>query len=232
MSDAEVLATAGGESKNGEEIIRGLPPWMAKDPGSGNYKLLDVVGRLADRIDGDINDVDNATNVQTAESVPQLERLAALVDLPPKEGESLEKYRTRTTAEFQKITSEGTISNIIGNTSILLDIDPEKIGYEKPSENGAVILDIPENAVQESPTTGDEIATFISSQAAAGFRIQARKRGTFEFLAESAYSGPYDSANGGYDSSQLESDASVGYDGLDADGNPKGNGGTYAGLIN
>lgn len=231
MSNAELLATEGGESKNGKRIIRGLPPWMATSPNSGNFKLLDVVGRAIDRMDGEVLDLDHATTVQEAESSEQLEGLAMLVDLPHDSGESLERYRDRTISEFQMFTGEGTLSEIMSNMAMLLDIDVTQIDYVDSGENGLISLRIPKNALDESSFDGSEIANRISRQAAAGYRVNTLVRGTFTYLSESSYSGPYEDANGGYDETQLNSDSSIGYDGLDANGDPKGNGGTYAGLI-
>lgn len=230
MSEGQLVAS-GDESEYGAEIIDKLPTYMARHPGSGNFKLLDVVGQLFDRTEADIKELDNATSVQEADSVEQLENLSQLVNLNPKDGTTLGKYRDRSIAEFQMMTSEGTAEDILGAASTILNIDIKRIDYRKLDENGAVNLMLPSSALDSSELADEEIAEIISKQAAAGFRIQATRRGTFTYLPESAYSGPYDDANGGYDETQLDSDPEKGYDGLDADGNPKDNGGTYAGLI-
>lgn len=232
MSDGEVLVSEGGESKNGQDLIDQLPPWMPKDESTGNFKLFDVVGRAVDRLDGDLADLDNATTVQHAETVAQLERLAKLVSLPPKDGESKEKYRARTIAEFQTLTSEGTAEDIINNSATVLDTSSSNIAYSKLDENGVVNLGVPADAINESALTGQEFKNIITKQAAAGFRIEATLRGTYTYLPESAYSGPYDSANGGYDSTALDSDPDKGHTSdSDGDGVPDDGGGTYAGLI-
>jgi hypothetical protein len=73
--------------------------------------------------------------------------------------------------------------------------------------------------------------SILDKQSAAGFRIDIRSRGTFTYIGDDEYTGAYDSSNGGYDPTELSSDATKGYDGLDSNGNPKDNGGTYAGLL-
>ena len=218
MSDGEVLVSGGEASDNGEFILRRLPPWMPRDPSTGNFKLLDTVGRAIDRLDDDITDLDAATAVQHAESVAQLEELARLVELPPQQNEGREKYRTRLIAEFQTMTTEGTPADVIENTATLLDIDSEKITYSKLDENGAVSLDIPGDALDSLGLSDSEFIDIIGKHAAAGFRIEATISGTFTYLDETK-------------DPSTDSNPDYGYDGLDADGNPKGNGGTYAGLI-
>lgn len=231
MSDAEIVASAGLKSENGVYILRRLPPWMPTGPDTGNFKLLDAVGRAIDRLDGDITEIDRANTVQHAETVAQLVNLAKLIDLPPEENEPIEKYRRRTIAEFQTTTTETTIADLIGNTATLLDLAPEEIGYSRPSENGVVRLQLPQDSPESVSLSETEFIEIAEKHVAAGFRLEVLRDGTFTYVAESAYSGPYDAANGGYDSTKLDSDSTIGYDGLDANGNPKGNGGTYAGFI-
>lgn len=231
MANAEIIATEGTRSQSGEYLIRRLPPWMPRYPGSGNFKLLDVTGHGIDRVENDLADLDTASSVHTADTIPQLSQLAKLVDLPPRENEPVEKYRTRVIAEFQTMTTEGTPQDVIENTATLLDVDPTKIGYEELDENGVVSIHVPGKALDNLNLSDDEFIAIVGKHVAAGYRIQATISGTFTFLAEADYTGPYDSVNGGYDPASLTSDPALGHDGLDANGDPKGNGGTYAGVI-
>lgn len=218
MSDAEVLVSDGAESNAGTYIFRRLPSWMPTADHTGNFKLLDVVARAIDRLDGDIQDVDNAVTVQHAESIPQLEQLAKLVALPPNEGEPREKYRSRVIADFQTLTSEGTPTDLIENAATILDVNPTSIGYRKLSENGAVELAVPGSALDSLALSDQEFVTIIGNHAAAGFRVEATVKGTFTYITPTDYS-------------NNDHDPSKGYDGLDSNGDPKNNGGTYAGII-
>lgn len=231
MSDAEVLVSEGDESKHGDEIIGALPPWMPKADHTGNFKLLDVVGRALDRLENDVTEIDNASTVQDAETVAQLEKLAKLVQVNHKQGESKDKYRSRIIAEFQMLTSEGTIESILKNTAVILGVSTEDVQYRDHQENGVFEISIPGDSLDSTELTTNEFGTIINRQAAAGYRIESTIRGTFTYLSESDYTGPYDSGSGGYDPSQLDSDAAKGHDGLDTNDDPKENGGTYAGLI-
>jgi hypothetical protein len=223
ITDSEV-------SDSGEYILRRIPDWMPTDRTTGNFKVLDTVGHAIDRLDDDIDSLDKATTVQYAETIDQLEELAKLVDLPSKQSEGKEKYRSRLIAEFQQMTNEGSTRELIENTATILDVDETKIGFKKV-HHGLVQLTIPGNALDSLSITSTEFVTITGELIAAGFNLRAIRRGTLTYLDESAYGGPYDSANGGYDPGQLSSDPAKGHDGLDSNDDPKNNGGTYAGLI-
>lgn len=219
MSEVEVLVSSGEASESGEDILSELPSWMPRGESSGNFKLLDVAGRGLDRLKEDVGDADKATNVQTAESVGQLRELAKLVDLSSKSDESVEKYRKRIIGEFQNATAEGDLPGLLKNTSILLSIDQDDIEYVKGTENGAFILSVPSTSITNSAITKSEFQNLISKQSAAGYRPNIQTRGTFTYITPNQYS-------------NNDHDATRGYDGLDANGDPKDNGGTYAGVLN
>lgn len=218
MSRVELIATERRSSDIGQDLVEGLPPWMPKDESTGNYKLLDVVGSMFDDIEQDIDGVDRATTVQDADTVDQIAELAKLVELPSKDGEPLEKYRTRTTAEFQTLTSEGTAKDLITNTAILINVSPEDIGLQPLAENGAVVITLPVSSLNDLSLTGSELVEIISKHTAAGFRVEAAERGTFSHITPTEYN------NGNHDSTK-------GYDGLDSNGDPQDTGGTYSGLL-
>jgi len=223
ITDAEV-------SDSGQYILRRIPGWMPTDRSTGNFKLLDTVGHAIDRLDDDIESLDKATTVQDAETVDQLEELAELVSLPAKQNEGKEKYRSRLIAEFQQMTNEGSTRELIENTATILDVEEEKIGFKK-AHHGLIQLTVPGNALDSLSINSSEFVSITGQLVAAGFNINAIRRGTFTYIDDSKYGGPYDSANGGYDPGELTSDPAKGHDGLDANGDPKDNGGTYAGLI-
>lgn len=206
-------------SDNGQELVDELPPWMPKDESSGNFKLMDVVGRAVDRLDSDIENVDDAIHVQTANSVDEIHRVAKLVSLPPKDGESKEKYRARTIAEFQKLTSEGTIRDILTNSASILDVEPSEIEYTELSENGVVELTLPLDALDQVSLTSAEFVDVIEGQLAAGFRLEAILRGTFTYISVTEYNNNNHDASKGYTTDS------------DNDGTPDSGGGTYSGVI-
>jgi len=204
-------------SESGEYILRRLPAWMPTDTRTGNFKLLDTVGHAIDRLDEDIETVDNAITPQEAETVSQLEELAKLVSLPSKQSEGVEKYRTRVLVEFQHVTNEGSINELVSNVATLLDVPIGKIDFRK-NGHGSVTVAVPGNALDSLNITNAEFVEIAKSLVAAGFELSAIRRGTFTYTTPTEYN------NANYE-------ASKGYDGLDAGGSPKDNGGTYAGLI-
>jgi hypothetical protein len=205
------------KSDSGSYILRRLPAWMPTDESTGNFKLLDTVGHAVDRLEDDIEELDRATSVQDAETVPQLEELAKMVSLPSKQDEGTEKYRSHVLVEFQQVTNEGSINELVSNVATILDVEIEKIDYRKDG-HGSVTLAVPGNALDSLSITNDEFVEIATSLIAAGFNFSAVRRGTFTYITPTEYE------NANYE-------ASKGYDGLDSDGNPKDNGGTYAGLI-
>lgn len=219
MSEGKVLVSGGEASESGKDILKGLPPWMPRTESSGNFKLLDVVGRGFDRLDDDVDDADDAVNVQTAQTVGQIEKLAGLVGVSKKTDESVDKFRRRVIGGFQETTNEGDIPGLFENISVLLELDKNDIHYSTGSENGAFIMSVPGNAIDSVSLTQAEFSDLLGDQSAAGFRADIQSRGTFTYLTPTEYN-------------NNASDSSRGYDGLDSNGNQKDNGGTYAGVLN
>jgi len=205
------------KSDSGSYILRRLPGWMPTDESTGNFKLLDTVGHAIDRLDGDIQAVDEATTPQEANTVAQLEELARLVSLPSKQKEGKEKYRTRIVAEFQNVTNEGSVRELINNVATLLNVSVQEISYFK-QDHGRIQLYVPGKALDSLDITNDEFVEIAENLIAAGFNLTALRRGTFTYITPDDYE-------------NATQDVSKGYDGLDSNSEPKDNGGTYAGLI-
>jgi hypothetical protein len=154
---------------------------------------------------------------------PLLDRLAAIGDivgLEPKSGERLERYRARLIAEFQLTTNDGTANDIITTTAEILDVDKETIGYFENDSGPYASIDVRVggNAIDRSALTQSDLSEILDRMAGAGISINVLVRGTFTYITPTDYNGS-------------NFDASLGYDGLDANGDPKDNGGTYAGVI-
>lgn len=227
MTEGKVLVSGGEASENGEFLFKRLPPWMPATEGDGNFKLLDVVGREFDQLDGEIHEVNKETTVQKSSRIANIREIARLVGELPKQDETLEEYRIRVIASFQKVTCEGTLEDIFNNFSILLNISPEKMTYEDLEANGEILIGIPGNAIDDVALSREKFAEVIENQPAAGFRIDVKSLGTMTFVGSDEYTG-----SGTFDPADLESDSARGFDGLDANGDPKNNGGTYAGILN
>lgn len=199
-------------------LAKRLPPWMPTEADDGNTKLIGPVADRFDHLDAEITSVDEGTTIQHANSIGELQEMARIVDELPKQGETVDEYRMRIIAAFQKITCEGTLGDIFGNISTLLDIEPESITYEDLQANGEILLGVPGNAMDTVDLSQSKFAEVVTSQSAAGYRIDVKSRGTFTYITPTVYN-------------NNNHDASKGYDGLDSNGDPKDTGGTYAGIL-
>lgn len=205
-------------SNEGRELLRDLPPEFPIDEGSENYKLFEPVGKGIERTDLDIAVADSNSTVQTADNIGSLWELAKLVDLPLRSNEGREEYRARTISEFQLNTSRGTADDIITIASILLSSPPESIEYRDSDEAGVGVLGLPNSGIKDLQIDVSDFIDVIQNNAAAGYRIEAFRIGTFEYRAPEDY---------GNNVNQMD----YGYGGIDQDGNPDGQGGTYSGLL-
>lgn len=200
----------------------GLPDYYPSSPNSGNYKLLQSVADEFDLNEDDIDEIEDSVAIQTANSIDELWEHGKAVDLPPEDGESLEHYRARLLVEYNLSTAEGTIPDIIHTTARILEIDKEDVEYDEPrrgsSEHGTASVGVPLNVINESALTQSDVGEFVDRLAAGGVRIEGLLSGTFTYISPLDYSSD-------------NHDADLGYDGLDSNGDPKGNGGTYAGVI-
>lgn len=212
------------DSDSGEELAESLPEIFPRDKDSDNYKLFQVVGHEVDDTLDNVDAVDRATTVQHADTVAQLDKLGEMVDVNPREGEKREHYRARVISEYQLVTCEGSISDIINSVSTILDTDPSSVEYSELAEDLTFRILAPKDAIDSLELSDGEIAKIINDLSLAGGRIEVSTLGTLEYVSESTY----DDIQAGNDSWSNY----PGYDGLDADGNPKGGGGTYAGRLN
>jgi hypothetical protein len=211
MTDHEEIA---------DDLAGGLPAPFPSGRASGNWDLQEPAAKLMADFRADYEQVDQETTVQEAQHIASLAQLAKLVDLPPRTGESVAKYRARLIAEYNNLTGRGTIRGLLTAASELLDTPPDGLTYTDrwQGEPGAVEIGIPQQALDNSPLTTDIVVDVLKRTISAGYRLEGRALGSFTYIDAAAY-------NAG------SFDATKGYDGLDTNGDPKDNGGTYAGLL-
>ena len=211
-----------------EDLASQLPAYMPKDPDSGNRRLFNPIAKEIDTTVSDKNAVDRALTAQHADTIEQLEKIGRLVNLRSHDGESLEHYRARIIAEFQLVTSKGTVRDLLNAVSTILDVPKEALGYTEThtSSAGNARVSVPQTKLKDVALTDGEFADIAERTIAASYRLDVFKAGTFTYLSESDYTG-----SGTYDSTDLISNADFGHDGLDTNDNPKDNGGTYAGVL-
>jgi hypothetical protein len=205
-----------------EDLTAQLPTWMPKDEDSGNYALLKPVAEEIKGASADINAVDRSLTAQHAETIPQLREIGKFVDLPPYRNEGLEHYRSRIIAAYQMVTSQGTVMDILTGVSAMLNTDISNLGYteQHTTEAGSALLSVPGSKLDSLAISDSELADMVSRLMASSYRIDVLIEGTFTYITEAQYQ-----------DTNFTHDATKGYDGLDANGNPKGNGGTYSTVL-
>lgn len=210
------------EKSTNEELASRLPVWMPKDPDSGNYQLFTPLADTIDDLEESVGDVDAATMPQTAENIEDIERLAVMVDVLPRQDENLEHYRARVISNYQLVTSEGTIADLLDGVATMLNTAKKQFQYREPHNDtngyGTAVVTVPLQSLDRTALTGLEIAEMADKLIAVSYNVDILTRGTFTYISPETY-------NAG------DHNIDRAYDGLDANGEPKDNGGTYAGLI-
>lgn len=187
---------------------------------NGTLTVRGGLGAATVEVNGTLDNDGGTIKVDEDFIINRLAELGRMVNLPPDEGETASHYRARLIVEFSLLSTEGTIRDVLTTAAEIFSVSEEKIGYQEPAggENGTVQLKFPSQALDELELSGAEATNILDRVLAAGYRIEGVTVGTFTYIT------PEDYNDGNHD-------ASKGYDGLDANGDPKDNGGTYAGTI-
>lgn len=217
MSDGQLRASDGSLSQETEDLVRALPNWMPKDPNSGNFSLLVPAGRALERTETDIETIEQETTLQYASETGSVELISGPVSVLPKTDEPVEKYRIRSFTEFQSLTNESSIDNILRRIASVLGVTVQDLTYEEQAAFSTIYA--PSQAINNLAVSGNEFSEIVNQLSVAGYTITTQVVGTLDFITPETYQ------NGTYDSE-------LGYDGLDTNGDPVGTGGTYSAIIN
>lgn len=152
------------------------------------------------------------------EFIQRLEKLGTMVQIYPYNGETIAHYRARIIAEFALMTAEGTFEDLLTLAVEVLEVSPGSLFINDRLAPGAAEIQVPAQGLQNTELSETELADVLERVMPASYTLSALQRGTFTYITPSEY----DLNN---------HDADLGYDGLDTNGDPKDNGGTYAGLI-
>lgn len=204
------------------ELTKELPPYLQKDKGSGNYSLFYPIAKSIERLKEDVNTVDKNNNLQTANKTESVERIADMVGLSQREGETLEQFRLRVLTEFQSLTNEGSIEDVFSVLLTLIDADLDELRYQDWRQLyntlSTVAFLFPSYRVESSPVSGSEILEILNRLSPATKKVEAQYSGTFTPVSVDDYlSQSYNSANG------------FGF--LNEYNNPSDSGGTFGGII-
>lgn len=211
MSDVELQSGVSVYESEIFALADALPEYFKTDKDSDNYKLYGAVAEQVYDNKVGIDQLEKNTKVSSATSIGGLQKLGKLVNVKPRQNESIEHYRNRIKITFQNISNEGSINEILDITSFILEVENDAINYIESEESGLIILGIPQSVFNQTSFNVDDFVEILNSNVAAGYTLTSVITGTFTYI-----------------SPDMESNNEKGYDGLDNDGNKKGHGGTYS----
>lgn len=206
-----------------EELVTSLPSFMPKDESSGNYDLFYAAAEAIDRLDSDMKEVETATSLTEAETEGAIDRIADVVGTARRDGESLEKYRSRVLVEFQSLTAGGTIQDVFTLLLNVLGGEPEDLWYqdwrELFDEPSTIAFLVSYQAVADSVLDPGDLAGLVNRLSPAGKNVVVQYNGSLSPVSVAEY----EAGN---------TDPSRGFGTLDENGDPAESGGTFGGLIN
>lgn len=146
--------------------------------------------------------------VQTATDTP-LEKIGDLFDLDRRKGETDNEYRRRIMLQLPAYTGGGTIDDVVGATTTLLECHPADVRLEEPfeMETGRFDVFIDEQAVTNSDATVNEVQNLLQLVKAAGVRCVATIGKQFSYRSEGEFNSGINDPERGYAS---ESDPNMG----------------------
>jgi len=109
-----------------------------------------------------------------------------------------------------------SVNGLLNRVGGLLDVDPSVITYDELAANMKV--GIPSKAANDLPLSVAEFSANLNLLVPAGYKLDLIMLGTFTYITPTQYTDGL-------------SEAQYGYDGLDTQGDPKDNGGTYAAVL-
>lgn len=199
-----------------------LKPAFNHDPANGGEEWNAYLGALSSEFNDFYmvrNDVLAAQYVETAEGA-QLDRIGEYAQLDRRTGESDAHYRQRLIVQMQQFVAGGTIDDIKSICAVLLETQKREIEIVENFgiEPARFDIQVPLTFIENAGVTPSEFEENVSDAAAAGVRPVITTTGSFEYRS-------YEDYQNGINTPEK------GYDGFDADGNPRGIGGEYAGYL-
>lgn len=181
------------------------------DPGTQFDGFLNIWSTETDDLHTAAEDVLLSAAPDTATG-EQLNRLGRRVFVPRRTGEGDNRYRGRIKVELRKRVGGGTIGDVKEVSAALLNSTEDAIGLSEDFSNqkATFTLSIDPRTLENAGVSQSDYLEFIGEIKAAGVRVNAIQRGTFEFRAAGDVSDP-----------------AKGWDGLDYTGEA----GDWAGLL-
>jgi len=168
-------------------------------------------------LDEEIKETQAGLYLETASTFAEVEKLGEIVGVSPADSDTLQYYKKRVATQYQQLSQSGNPVDILSYASTLFEVDKETLTLDFIDGKAKFKLSAPTGAIESNVQNTSNAVDVFQEITAATFSADVIGRGTLEYITESEYQ------NSNYDSSK-------GYDGLDSNGDPKGNGGTYGTL--
>jgi hypothetical protein len=203
------------EAKSKEEHLDSLKAdlngWM---PAEGNVEeMLAASAESMAEFDKTKNRVGNALNIQTAETIKDLEAWGEVVKEYPDQSDSVELYKKKILTKFQQLSVAGRPNEILDYTADLLGVEPSKIQIQNVEDTPNFKVTVPSQAIADSVLSSTTVGNLLTDVGAATYGAIVPILGSLEYISETEYN------NSNYDTSK-------GYATLDTNDNIT-SGGTY-----
>lgn len=165
---------------NYDNLAANLPDVLAKDKNSNNYKLLNVIKLMRDRMDKIHEDIANSLDINKC--------TGATLDAWGKRyqvsrGTSTdEQYLLRIKAKMRQNCCDGTHDSIVSTLAFMLSCDKSKIKIKSGEASNTVdIVEIPLDVIIKTEFSTDQLTEIINRLLVAGVKLNAiNYSGTFE----------------------------------------------------
>ena len=147
--------------------------------------LLDAFAAEIEELEEAIDEVEQSKFVDDADG-EQLDKLATIFDRERQTGESDSRYRIRVQTALRELLGDGTIDEVKGAISVLLDDDREDIVVEEPYDVEPARMDISvwEESLNNRDVEVEEFDEFVAGLAATGVTVETLALGTFMHATE------------------------------------------------
>lgn len=191
-------------SERARNMAAALPRYMPNYPGSGNYTFFEVVADELDEVEGVIDEISDAVQIQTARTLGQLAWHGRMYNVFPREGETADHYRARILAETQLNAYQATADDMMEYLSAVMDVDNEEFVFDPlTDDNTKIQIRVPAYVLSQRAFTVSDLNDIIRRAGTAAGTIDVVEGGSLGYITPSEHGvTPY--SNDGYDS--LETD--------------------------
>lgn len=194
----EQLSTAENEWDNGG---------IAFAEGTNTYGLVSALLHQAARVSYDAAGISSATHIDTA-SGEALDKIARLVQLDRKDGESDAKFRARIKVKFRVGNMGTTFDEFSEFTATVLDTDVDNVAFALDGHEAAVQITADSQVYDNSPMTRAEVKQFLEEGVPAGHEVVITEAGTFLLKVD----GEADTAENGLTSDSISTGGTLASD--------------------